>query len=241
MSSIADNPAGAFEQRPSERIEDYSQYRAMSTAAVASLVFGVLSSVIFAMGESLQGALLVSLIPVVGILLSLKSIRLIRSMSGELTGMPLALAGLLLSSFCLVGGVGRAAYIYLTEVPDGYTRISFSRMKPDDLDLAAGEMVPPEILALEGKTVFIKGYMRPPEMRSNVSKFLLVADNNQCCFGPLNTVKYHDQIDVQLEPPMRADYSTRLYRLGGKLSINPDNARRGPGHPVFRLEADYLR
>ena len=83
--------------------------------------------------------------------------------------------------------------------------------------------------------------MRPPEMRSNVSEFLLVADNNQCCFGPLNTVKYHDQIDVQLEAPLRTDYSTRLFRLGGKLYINPENALRGPGHPVFKLIANYLQ
>ncbi|MDH7571461.1 MAG: hypothetical protein QHJ73_17945, partial [Armatimonadota bacterium] len=45
----------------------------------------------------------------------------------------LALAGLALSLVFLVVGVAYGGYIYATEVPDGYSRISFNTMRPDEI------------------------------------------------------------------------------------------------------------
>jgi hypothetical protein len=114
-------------------------------------------------------------------------------------------------------------------------------MKPSELEMRAGEVVPESIQRLDGEKVFVKGYMRPPAQRSNLAAFLLVRDNQECCFGPLSDVKYFDQMRVELVPPLKAEYSTGEYRIGGRLKIHPENAAPGNPLPVFTLVADYLK
>ena len=128
-----------------------------------------------------------------------------------------------------------------TEVPDGYEPISFTSMKPDEMEERGGKVIPDHLRQLDGQRVFIKGYMRPQEFKSNLAAFLLVRDNQQCCFGPLSNVKYFDQVGVELVPPLKADYSSSVYRVGGRLKINPEFVASGGSVPVYTLVADYLR
>ncbi|MEX0613488.1 MAG: hypothetical protein WD229_15325, partial [Pirellulales bacterium] len=152
-----------------------------------------------------------------------------------------ASSGLILSLTFLLGGLAYGSYVYATEVPDGYARISFNAMKPDALQERGGMVVPPEIAALDGKKVFIKGYIRPDSIKVSrgIDRFLLVRDNNQCCFGDLSTVKYHDQVLVEMAGSRRLDFSDGILRMGGVLKVEPRNAARGPLAPVFSLRADY--
>jgi hypothetical protein len=131
--------------------------------------------------------------------------------------------------------------VYATEVPDGYQRISFTTMKPDEIQERGNVIVPPEILALDGKKVFIKGYIRPDSIpfSKGIDQFLLVRDNNQCCFGDLSTIKYYDQIDVDMVGSRRLDYHQGIFKMGGTLHVLPENLAKGPGNPVFKLQADY--
>ncbi len=78
-------------------------------------------------------------------------------------------------------------------------------------------------------------------VRHNIKKFLLVKDNNQCCFGDLSSVKYFDQVLVITVGSLSTDYSTGIYRVGGTLHIHPENILRGVGYPVYTLEADHLQ
>jgi hypothetical protein len=116
-------------------------------------------------------------------------------------------------------------------------------MKPDDLEEARHVLVPSDILQLAGKDVFIKGYIRPGAQRQGLDSFLLVRDNNECCFGDLSKVKYHDQIQVYLQGDRRTSYSRRIFRVGGKLQINPAAVAAPPGapQPVFTLLATYIK
>jgi hypothetical protein len=104
--------------------------------------------------------------------------------------------------------------------------------------------VPPDIAALDGKKVFIKGYMRPGSSNNgytdNISSFLLVRDSGNCCFGDLSTVKYFDQIAVMMAPEAKRVkfYSGYLYRMTGTLKVHPENARDGASGPAFELIAD---
>jgi hypothetical protein len=83
--------------------------------------------------------------------------------------------------------------------------------------------------------------MRPPEIRSGISRFLLVRDNNQWCFGDISTVKYYDRILVDLGGSLRLNYSEGLFRIGGVLRVMPRNVAFGPEAPVFALQADYAK
>ena len=153
-------------------------------------------------------------------------------------GAAIARAGVAMSTLFLVGGVAYGGYVYATEVPDGYTRTSFNTMKPDDIQERSGVIVPPEVAALEGKKVFIKGYIRPDSVtvQQGIDRFLLVRDNNQCCFGNLSKIKYFDQIDVSTLGDLRVNYSQGVYRVGGILHIEPQNAVTGVADSGVFLE-----
>jgi hypothetical protein len=220
------------------------QYRPLSGGAIASLVLGLLSGLVFLAGhDSFQACLMMCPIPVLGLAIGLRALRCIHSMPGSLSGGRLATTGALLSSFCLVVGLGYSGYVYATEVPAGYTRTSFAEFRPDEVELRGGAQVPTRMAALDGKPVFIKGYIRADStsQRHNVRGFLLVRDNNQCCFGDLSKVKYFDQVLVKMDDSLQLDYSTRLFRMGGTLRVYPENIPKGPGHPVYTLDADYAR
>ncbi len=218
------------------------QYRALHTGAILGLALGVLSVfMVVAAANSLESCLLVAPIPVLGMAISLRSLAKIRREPELYTGHQLATLGLVLSLVFLIGGVSYGGYVYLTEVPEGYMRISFNTMKPDEIQERGGVKVPPEITALDGKKVFIKGYIRPDSITVSrgIDRFLLVRDNNQCCFGDISTIKYYDQIDVDMVGSRRVDYDQGVFRIGGVLHVHPENLAHGPTKPVFSLEADH--
>jgi hypothetical protein len=217
-------------------------YRAMSSGAVAGIILGFLSAVMLgAAANSLTACFLVAPLPILGIIVSTRSLARIRSMPEDYCGAGLARTGLFLSAFFLVAGLGSGMYVAAVEVPDGYEPISFISMKPGEIEERGGKVIPDGIRQLEGERVFIKGYMRPQEFKSNLASFLLVRDNQQCCFGPLSDVKYFDQMRVELVPPLAADYSSGVFRVGGRLKINPEFVASGGSVPVYTLVADYLK
>ncbi len=229
---------------PSDSSDEEFLYRPLSTGAITALVFGVLSSLTFVAGrDSLQACLMMCPIPVLGIFIGLRALAKIRSNPDQYSGGKLALVGVMTSAIGLVGGLSYSGFVYATEVPTGYARTSFTEFRPDEVELRGKIAVPRDIQALDGKQVFIKGYMRGDStpVRHNVRNFLLVRDNNQCCFGDLSSVKYFDQVMVNTIGSLNTDYSTGLFRVGGTLHVNPNNAIRGVGYPVYTLEADYIK
>jgi hypothetical protein len=221
--------------------DETMQYRALDTGAILGLALGVVSVfTLVAATSSVQAALMVAPIPVLGMVVSLRSLAKINREPELFAGRNLAMLGLVLSLGFLITGVSYGSYIYFTEVPDGYTRTSFHVMKPDEVQERGGVPIPPEVAALDGKKVFIKGYIRPDSVtvRQGIKRFLLVRDNNQCCFGDISTIKYYDQIDVEMVGSRRVDYDEGVFRIGGVLKVNPENLRQ-PLKPVFSLEADY--
>jgi hypothetical protein len=224
-------------------VDDALQYRALHTGAVVGFVLALLLAVftLISMGNSAESCIAVSVLNAAPLSVCLWSLGRIRRASDLYTGRPLALIGLIISTIFLVVGVAYGSYVYATEVPDGYARISFGGMKPDEIQERGNVPVPPEIAALDGKKVFIKGYIRPDSITvsKGIDRFLLVRDNNQCCFGDISSIKYYDQIDVNMVGSKRVDYDQGIFRMGGVLRVYPENATKGPTKPVFTLQADY--
>jgi len=229
---------------------DDFEYRPLSSGAIAAAIFGVLSLLMFAAGgESLQSSLMLSPIPIVGLIVGLMALAKIRSMPNQLSGSKVAFLGVLLSAIGLVGGLSYAGYVHATEVPDGYVRIPFYELRPDEVEVRNGHIVPEAIQQLEGKQVFIKGYMRPgtsvskegSPVRRHARHFLLVRDNNECCFGDQSKVKYYDQVFVSMAGSQTVNDTRRLIRAGGTLRSMPQNLRKNESHPVYLLEVDYLQ
>ena len=227
---------------------DEFEYRPLSTAAIASVVFGVVSGVTFiAANTSLQSCLMLCPIPLIGLVCGVIAAKNINAMPNEISGYQAAVAGIVMSSLGLFGGVSYGAYVHATEVPPGYERLSFYDLRPDEVESKGNEVIPRDVKALDGKEVFIKGYMRPGTHYSsshtpvsrNVSIFMLVRDSNECCFGDISTVKYFDKMDVVLKKGLLTDYSSSMFRVAGKLKIKPPKI--GQAEPVFLLEANYVK
>lgn len=227
------------------------EYRPMSTTAVASLIFGVLSaSVFFVAGNgNIEEALPLIPLPLLGIALGFRSLAVMRACPDQYTGGALAKIGTALSAFCLTAGLGYTTYVGATEVPEGYASTSFAQLRPDEVDLRGNHLIPPNIAKLDGEKVFIKGYMRPGSHYSDagsavgngIRSFLLVRDNNQCCFGDLSNVQYFDQVAVAMATNQRLSYSPGMFRMGGTLRINPQYAGETSRGPTYVLEADYAQ
>ena len=211
--------------------ENYERYRALSTSAVASLVIGLLSCL------ALLDWSLVA-IPLVGVALSSFAWWKVKRHRDELTGERLARAGLVLSLVFLVAGPATLTYQYLTEVPDGYTRISYVELQPDPNQV--GQQVPPSALEFEGKRVFIKGYVYPGREKDGIRKFILCRDQGDCCFG--GNPKITDRIQVTLADPLRLRYQPRLHKLGGTFHVEARHSTvgGGGGGVFYHLTADYL-
>ena len=227
---------------------DDFEYRPLSTGAIASAVFGVLSLLIFvAAGSSLSSSLWLAPIPVVGLVAGSLSLHRILAFPNQLSARRVAMIGIMLSVLGLAGGLGYAGYIHATELPDGYIRNSFYEFRPDQGEERGGDYVPPDILELHQKQVFIKGFMRPgthyskegTPVRNHVNRFLLVRDNNECCFGDISDVQYFDQVLVQMQGNKTTNYSGGMFRMGGTLRVFPRNVHLKK--PVYVLVADYVK
>ena len=210
---------------------DYEQYRALSMSAVASLVLGLISIVGLAFP-----ALLV--IPLGGTLFGFYALHSVRKKSAELTGSGLALTGTILCGVFFMSGLTLATVIYLTEVPEGYQRISFLELQPD----AERPHVPVSSRALEldGQKVFVKGYIYPGDRRENLKQFVLVPDMKTCCFG--GQPKLTDMIEVSLRDPLTTDWAPTRRKLSGVLKVD---TRKKPVSGLdgvyYQLEADRIQ
>jgi hypothetical protein len=205
-------------------------YRAVSRAAVVSFALGLLSIVAI-----LDWSLVA--IPLVGILLGLYAVAQVRSRGDELTGLILAKAATALSLFFLVAGLSWLSYSYATEVPPGYMRVSYDELQPDQNQ--PQQPIPSSAIDLDGKNIFIKGFVYPGRQTTDIQEFLLVRDKGDCCFG--GNPKITDRIQVTLSDPLRLTFSSRLHHVAGKFHVRPTQTPAGSGGVYYYLEADYLQ
>jgi hypothetical protein len=135
-------------------------------------------------------------------------------------------------------------YVYATEVPDGFTRISYDVLQPTPQpDEESQELIPASAEALEGQKVFIKGYMHPLTIlpaSDRVRSFVLVRDNGDCCFGAAQP-KLTDMILVELTGNLRMQYRTRQVKLAGTFHVDFRQGTGGVGTLAYRLDAEHAQ
>lgn len=146
-------------------------------------------------------------IGVVGTITGLLAVRQIKRAEGELGGAVVAKAGLWLSLTFLISGSALHAYVYATEVPEGYQRVSFNWLAGEQPQTSQeGLKVTPAVAELDEKPIFIKGYMYPTRQMTGLTEFVLVKDTGQCCFGgnpkitDMIVVKFKDGMTVNHKP-----------------------------------------
>jgi hypothetical protein len=213
-----------------DAVDPNLQYRTVNRAAVASIF-------LFLLG--LTGLLFWQLLilPLAGILLGYSAYRTIKRYPDEYTGLNLSRFGMALSVLLLFGGASYHAFVYATEVPEGYQRVSFAELQPEGFVVE----VPKRAIALRGQDIFIKGYVHPGvQGMQKVSQFVLVPDMGTCCFG--GQPKTTDMILVHTTPDARVSYSTRMVRVAGKFDVGDQvQEYAGVKGVLYRLEADYSK
>jgi hypothetical protein len=212
-------------------VEPARSYRSVSALAVASLLFGILSAAVF-----LDWLLVI--VPIVAILLGLRALGRIRREPEEWAGAALARAGIALAVLFTIAGYGWLLHARAKEIPHGYTAVTYRDLQADPD--TPGQWVPPFALTLEGKKVFVKGYMYPGRQQADLTSFIISRDNGTCQFC-MPHPRPSDLIMVQLAGDLRIDYTRQLLRIGGILHVEPEPKRGAPAGCAYRLEADYLR
>jgi Protein of unknown function (DUF3299) len=206
-------------------------YRPTSPMALLSVVVGLLALVSACLVYDLGSTTFV-LASAIGLVTAYRGLSAVRRY--EMRGRGAAKAGLGLSALALVAGFGINGLQTAFEVPTGCLPISYETLQPKP-----GESVPVSARELDGKKVFIKGYMYPSSQMTEIREFVLCRDNGTCCFG--GQPKLADMIQVSLKEPLTLDYHTGLRHVAGTFRVEPKTATGGLGSILYRLDADYAR
>jgi len=105
------------------------------------------------------------------------------------------------------------------------------------------EMITPEIEELNKKTLKLRGFILPTSVfqQSGIKQFVLVRDNQECCFGP--GAALYDCVIVEMAPGKTANFSTRVVTVKGKLEIDSESFRYPEGNhfAIYKMTAEEVK
>jgi len=101
------------------------------------------------------------------------------------------------------------------------------------------EMLTPQIEALFGRSIRLRGYMLPSMRRTGLKQFVLVRDNQECCFGP--GAALYDCVLVEMQDGANVDYSIRPVAVEGTLQFRElKDPVTGRHLAVFQIEGQAV-
>ncbi len=95
-------------------------------------------------------------------------------------------------------------------------------------------LLTPKIEDLFGQRIRIRGYMYPTLKRRGLTGFVLVRDNQECCFGP--GAALFDCIRVQMHPDKTAEFSIRPIAVEGVFKFDEFTDLDGTTRAIYMLE-----
>ena len=111
------------------------------------------------------------------------------------------------------------------------------------------KMLPAEVEELEGRKVKLRGYILPSTLfkETDIDQFVLVRDNQECCFGP--GAALFDCVIIEMVPGKTTDFVTRPVTVQGKFKIDdqkykyPDGTGpKGASHfAIFRIAGETVK
>jgi hypothetical protein len=100
-------------------------------------------------------------------------------------------------------------------------------------------VLPERVTALVGTPVRIRGYILPSFQQSGLTQFVLVRDNQECCFGP--GAALHDCIVVRMRSGTTADFSIRPVAVAGTFTIDELRGPDGTHLAIYALAGDEVK
>jgi len=115
----------------------------------------------------------------------------------------------------------------------------------DDIkfDIAPGapfrrEMLTAEIESLAGQRVRLRGYILPTSQSRGIKQFVLVRDNQECCFGP--GAALYDCVLVEMQPGRTAEFSIRPVAVEGTFRVELLNGPDDAPLAIYRMEGEVV-
>lgn len=119
--------------------------------------------------------------------------------------------------------------------------ITFDDIK---LDMQKGDpftrdLLPRRVTDLERRAVRIRGYILPSFQQTGIEQFVLVRDNQECCFGP--GAALHDCIVVRMRPGKSTTFSIRPVAVAGTFRLDELRGPDGKHLAIYALDGDEVR
>lgn len=99
-------------------------------------------------------------------------------------------------------------------------------------------MLTEEIEALNNREVTIRGFILPASVMQlrNIKKFVLVRDNQECCFGP--GAALYDCVMIEMVGEASAEFTTRPVAVTGKFRVKEYKYPDDEGHyAIYQIRA----
>lgn len=207
-------------------------YRAISTTAIASVICAVVSLLGFFVWAILALALL-------GMMLGVAGYLKIKRFPQEFAGRSLAMTGFILNVLVILSGVSLHTYVYLTEVPEGYTRVHFWELQQPSN--SPGDQPSTKAIEINGNDIFLKGYIHPSSGSGLLKRFILVPDLGTCCFG--GQPKSSDMIEVRLLNGQTTKAGLTKKKLAGQFTLNrgPQKVTDFDNTVFYQMKVDQIR
>jgi hypothetical protein len=116
----------------------------------------------------------------------------------------------------------------------------------DDLrfDIAVGtpfrrEMLTESIEALDGQPIRIRGFILPTPQKRGIKQFVLVRDNQECCFGP--GAALFDCILVEMIEGDTAEYTIRPVAVTGTFNIREFKGPDGQHLAIYHIAGESVK
>jgi hypothetical protein len=125
--------------------------------------------------------------------------------------------------------------------PGQVREITFDDIK---LDMKKGDpftrdLLPKRVTALEGQAIRIRGYILPSFQQTGLTQFVLVRDNQECCFGP--GAALHDCVVVRMQSGKAADFSIRPVAVTGRFQVSELRGPDGSHLAIYAVTGEDVK
>jgi hypothetical protein len=101
------------------------------------------------------------------------------------------------------------------------------------------KMLPESIESLAGQRIRIRGFILPPPQKRGIRAFVLVRDNQECCFGP--GAALYDCILVEMQPGESAEFTIRPVAVEGTFNIKEMLGPDGKHLAIYHLDGESVQ
>ncbi len=104
------------------------------------------------------------------------------------------------------------------------------------------ELIPKSVESLGGRKVKLRGYILPATLfkETDIEQFVLVRDNQECCFGP--GAALYDCVIIEMVPGKTTDFVTRPVTVEGKFKVQEYAYPDGSGHfAIFKIDGEAVK